>query len=106
MKFLAALLQFIWLLLSVAPLVLSLLLRKASLRLAGNAKAVRYFAAQGRAWEGNAVEIVSAIIRGFAGFALPDHPVVVVLLAVGITGRIYQIWRLNSAYNSIVNSSE
>lgn len=105
MKMLPPLLQFIWLLLSVAPLVLSLLLRRASLRLAGQATSRRYFTAQGKAWEGNAVEIVAAIVRGFAGLALPDHPIVIALLAVGIAGRIYQITRLNSAYNSIVNGS-
>jgi hypothetical protein len=105
MKFLAALLQFIWLLVSVAPLVYSLLLRRASLKLAAKSQSKRYFEAQGKAWEGNATEIVSAIVRGFAGFALPDHPIVVVLLLVGIVGRIHQIIRLNSAYNSIVNGN-
>lgn len=105
MRIIPPLLQFIWLLLSVAPLVLSLLLRRASLRLAARNKAQRYFVAQGKAWEGNAVEIVSSIIRGFAGFLLPDHLIVIVLLSAGIAGRIYQIVRLNSAYNSIVNGS-
>lgn len=105
MRYLTPIFQSTWLVLTVWAFFLSYYLRRVSLSLAEDGRGQRYFRAQGRAWQGNACEIVSAFARGCAGFFLPDHPVVVLLLAVGVAGRVYQITQLNSAYNSIVNGS-
>lgn len=97
-------LQVLWLLVSAATLILTMALRRSSLRMAHSASgASRYFKAQGQGWESTAVEIVTSLIRATAGFFLPDTFLVILLLSVGLAGRIYQCWRLWGANTAITN---
>lgn len=92
------------LMVSAVTLILALALRRSSLRLAESSSvATRYWRAQGQAWESTAIEIVTALIRATAGFFLPDSIPVIVLLSVGLIGRVYQAVRLVSANTAITN---
>lgn len=97
-------LQILWLLVSAATFILTLAFRRSSLRMAHSTSgASRYFKAQGQGWGSTAVEIVTALIRATAGFFLPNTSLVILLLGVGLAGRVYQCWRLWGANTAITN---